>query len=143
MMGLAGTIKPLGLAFAGCVVFAGIALAQDLNSYRAQHGKPALSYSGDLAGIAHEHAQSMAGRNSLDHRGYKRRLGFTGALTAENVLTGCGDLACAISGWARSGGHRRNMLRGDVSAYGIASAVSARGRRYWVLILGNPSRPVD
>jgi uncharacterized protein YkwD len=34
-------------------------------------------------------------------------------------------------------GHRANMLRGDVSAYGIASATGANGRRYWALELGN------
>jgi hypothetical protein len=28
------------------------------------------------------------------------------------------------------------MLRGDVSAYGLASAVGENGRRYWVLELG-------
>jgi hypothetical protein len=29
------------------------------------------------------------------------------------------------------------LLRGDVSAYGIASATGANGRRYWALELGN------
>jgi len=29
------------------------------------------------------------------------------------------------------------MLRGDVSAYGIASATGENGRRYWALELGN------
>jgi hypothetical protein len=28
------------------------------------------------------------------------------------------------------------MLRGDVSAYGIASATGANGRKYWALELG-------
>ena len=44
-----------------------------------------------------------------------------GVHVPENVLVGCADEACAIRGWARSPGHRVNMLRGDVSAYGIAS----------------------
>jgi uncharacterized protein YkwD len=39
--------------------------------------------------------------------------------------------------WAKSGGHRANMLRQDVSSYGLASASDDRGRRYWVLELGN------
>jgi uncharacterized protein YkwD len=38
--------------------------------------------------------------------------------------------------WSRSGGHRANMLRGDVSHYGIASATGGNGRRYWALELG-------
>jgi len=36
------------------------ALALDLNSFRAQHGRPALSVSSALAGIAYEQAHSMA-----------------------------------------------------------------------------------
>ena len=38
---------------------------------------------------------------------------------------------------ARSGGHRANMLRRDVSNYGLASADGANGKSYWVLELGN------
>jgi uncharacterized protein YkwD len=39
--------------------------------------------------------------------------------------------------WAKSSGHRRNMLLRDVSAYGLASASDDKGRRYWALELGN------
>jgi uncharacterized protein YkwD len=114
------------------------AFALDLNSFRAQHGRPALSMSATLAGLAYEQAHAMANRKSLDHKGYRERLGsMGGGLHAENVLVGCADEDCAIRGWARSGGHRANMLRGDVSAYGIASATDENGRRYWALALGN------
>jgi len=112
------------------------ALALDLNAFRAQHGRPALAASATLAAAASEHARDMAQRRSLDHKGYRARLGFFNSLTAENVLVGCPDEDCAIRGWARSPGHRRNMLRGDVAAYGLASAVGDNGRRYWVLELG-------
>ncbi|MBI4366650.1 MAG: CAP domain-containing protein, partial [Deltaproteobacteria bacterium] len=44
---------------------------------------------------------------------------------------------CAIRMWAKSAGHRRNMLMKGVSSYGLASASAANGRRYWVLELGN------
>jgi uncharacterized protein YkwD len=113
------------------------ALALDLNSFRAQHGRPALAASPTLAAAAYEHARDMARRRSLDHKGYRARLGFFSGTAAENVLVGCPDEDCAIRGWARSGGHRRNMLRGDVSAYGLASASGDNGRRYWVLVLGS------
>jgi uncharacterized protein YkwD len=56
---------------------------------------------------------------------------------AENVAYGCASEDCVIRMWARSPGHRRNMLMGGVSSYGLASADDARGRRYWVLELGN------
>ena len=58
-------------------------------------------------------------------------------MAAENVSWGCDDQACAIKQWARSAGHRRNMLLKGITAYGIASARGDNGRRYWVLELGN------
>jgi uncharacterized protein YkwD len=109
----------------------------DLNAFRAQHGKPALSVSSTLSGLAYEQAAAMAGRRQIDHKDFRARVGNFGGTHAENVLVGCDSEACAIARWAKSGGHRRNMLRGDVSAYGIASATGANGRRYWALELGN------
>ena len=125
------------------VVFAALvlatpALALDLNSFRAQHGRPALSVSSSLSALAYSQAHSMATRTRLDHAGFRARIaGLGGGMHAENVAFGCDTEDCAIRMWARSGGHRANMLRGDVSAYGIASATGANGRRYWALELGN------
>ncbi|HEY4982079.1 MAG TPA: CAP domain-containing protein [Pseudolabrys sp.] len=117
--------------------FATPALALDLNSFRAQHGRPALSPSATLSGAAYAHANDMARRKSLDHNGFRQRMSHTGSTAAENVLFGCADEDCAIRMWARSAGHRANMLRGDVTSYGLASATASNGRRYWVLELGN------
>jgi uncharacterized protein YkwD len=114
------------------------ASALDLNSFRAQHGRPALSMSSALAGLAYEQAHSMASRKRLDHANFRARVAsMGGGVHAENVAFGCADEDCAIRMWSRSGGHRANMLRGDVSAYGIASATGENGRRYWALELGN------
>ncbi len=55
------------------------------------------------------------------------------------MLVGCADEACAIANGRSSGGHRSNMLRRDVTHYGLASADGAKGRRYWVLELGGES----
>jgi uncharacterized protein YkwD len=114
------------------------AFALDLNSFRAQHGRPALSMSGPLAALAYEQARSMAARRHLDHANFRARVaGVSSGINAENVAFGCPDEDCVIKMWARSAGHRANMLRGDVSAYGIASATGDNGRRYWALELGN------
>jgi uncharacterized protein YkwD len=114
------------------------ALALDLNSFRAQHGRPALSMSGPLAALAYEQARSMATRKRLDHANFRARVAaVSSGVNAENVAFGCPDEDCVIKMWAKSGGHRANMLRGDVSAYGIASATGENGRRYWALELGN------
>ncbi len=126
----------LSLALAALLA-AAPAAAMDLNSYRAAHGRMPLTPSGVLMGIAYAHAADLARRRHLDHRGFRRRMGAVASTAAENVSYGCGSEDCAIRQWARSVGHRRNMLMGGVSAYGIASAVGTNGKRYWVLELGN------
>ena len=114
------------------------AAALDINSFRAQHHRHALRHSAALAGAAYAHAHSMASRRRLDHANFRSRTAnMGGGVHAENVAFGCETEDCAIRMWSRSGGHRRNMLRGDVSAYGIASARGDNGRHYWVLELGN------
>jgi uncharacterized protein YkwD len=121
---------------AALLALSGPALALDLNAFRAQHGRPALAMSATLSGLAYQQASLMAGRSQIDHKDFKKRIGPVGSTHAENVLVGCDDEACAIAKWAKSGGHRRNMLRGDVSAYGIASVTGSNGRKYWALELG-------
>jgi uncharacterized protein YkwD len=122
--------------FAGIILF-GPAVALDLNSFRAQHGLPALSASGSLAGAAYSHAHNLAARQRLDHSGFRQRVSLTSGTAAENVAFGCATEDCVIRMWARSGHHRANMLRRDVTSYGLASADGGNGRRYWVLELGN------
>lgn len=120
------------------LVFIGLASsaqAMDLNSYRAKNGRVPLRVDSSLAGLAYFHAMDLARRGALDHRGFTTERGPLGA-AAENVSYGCGDEACAILQWARSARHRAAMLRKDVTAYGLASVVSASGRRYWVMELG-------
>lgn len=126
------------LAAVLAVVFAAApALALDLNGFRAQHKLPRLKHSALLAGAAYEHARDLARRNRLDHNGFEERMGMISSMAAENVLVGCRDRACAFRVWAKSPGHRRNMLMKGVTRYGLASATAQNGRMYWVLELGN------
>jgi len=90
-----------------------------------------------LHALAQQHANDMARRNSLDHRGFMQRRGPAGAV-AENVAVGCGSEACARQMWMQSPPHRANMVLGGCQA--VASAVSASGRRYWVMEIGDTSR---
>lgn len=131
---------PLARAAALAAIFAALAspaLAQDINAFRRANGRNALHISHTLSAMAHAHASSMAARQHLDHDGFYQRIGTSRGAHAENVAFGCPDIGCAIRMWIRSNGHRANMLRKDVSAYGIASASGANGQRYWVLELGN------
>ena len=86
-----------------------------------------------LHGLAQRHAQDMARRDSLDHAGFVRLRGPAGAV-AENVAVGCDTEACARRMWMQSPQHRANMMLGGCQA--VASAVSASGRRYWVMEIG-------
>ena len=133
MRHLCRTIALVALALAA----AAPAAALDLNSFRAQHKLPPLAMSSALAGAAYAHAQDMASRRRLDHKNFRRRLAVHASAAAENVAFGCATEDCVFRMWSRSAGHRRNMLLRGVSAYGLASAVAANGRRYWVLELGN------
>jgi uncharacterized protein YkwD len=129
--------RGLVIAALTSIFLASSASALDLNSYRAQHGRQPLSPSGALSAAAHSHAQRLAGLQRLDHAGFRQRVSTERGTAAENVGFGCDTEDCAIRKWARSGRHRANMLRRDVTSYGIASAVGSNGRRYWVLELGN------
>jgi hypothetical protein len=87
-----------------------------------------------LHALAQRHANDMARRNSLDHSGFMQHRGPAGAV-AENVATGCDTEACARRMWMQSPQHRRNMTMGGCQA--VASAASASGRRYWVMLIGS------
>jgi len=86
-----------------------------------------------LYALAQQHASDMARRNSLDHAGFMRYRGPAGAV-AENVAVGCESEECARRVWMQSPPHRANMMFGGCQA--VASAVSASGRRYWVMEIG-------
>ena len=148
-------MRALACALTLSVAFAAPALALDINSFRAQHKLPPLSYSAAYAGAAQAHASDLARRDHLDHNGFRARMGALSSTAAENVAyvqcprgsvsagglfggaSGCATAEKAYAMWARSAGHRRNMLMKGISSYGIADAVSASGKHYWVLELGN------
>jgi uncharacterized protein YkwD len=130
---------PLLLLVAGCGSLGSLTgtpeTATSLNGFRAQHGRAPLTSDGKLTSMAQAHAADMARRDQLDHNGFMEFRGPRGA-RAENVALGCKDTACVIQQWVNSSGHRANMLRADITKYGLASATSASGKRYWALELG-------
>jgi len=109
--------------------------ATSLNGFRASHGLGQLTSDANLTALAGEHAGDMARRDSLDHDGFMSRRGPKGA-RAENVAYGCKDSPCVIQQWVNSSGHRKNMLIPAVTKYGLASATSASGKKYWTLLVG-------
>ena len=109
--------------------------ATSLNGFRASHGLGQLRTDGTLAALASEHAADMARRDNLDHNGFMTHRAPRGA-RAENVAYGCKESACVIQQWVNSSGHRKNMLIPSLSRYGLASATSPSGRKYWTLLVG-------
>lgn len=131
------TLFATALASIAGTFLATSAFPLDLNSFRREHGLPPLSMSGTLASAAGGHAHNLASRQRLDHDGFRQRVSITSGTAAENVAFGCATEDCVIRMWARSARHRANMLRRDVTSYGLASADGSNGMRYWVLELGN------
>lgn len=129
----------LAAALAGCGTFSSITgapeTATSLNGFRASHGLGQLDTDSALTALASEHAADMARRDSLDHDGFMTRRGPRGA-RAENVAYGCKDSPCVIQQWVNSSGHRKNMLIPGLRRYGLASATSSSGKKYWTLLVG-------
>jgi len=101
-------------------------------------GGLALADCGALYALAQQHANDMARRNSLDHDGFRARIApLVKSAAAENVAWGCATADCVYRVWAKSSGHRDNMLMRAITHYGLASAAARNGRRYWALELGN------
>jgi hypothetical protein len=128
----------LALTLAGCGTFSVPGTpetATSLNGFRASHGLSELRTDGTLVALASAHAADMAQRDSLDHNGFMTNRGPGGA-RAENVAYGCKESACVIQQWVNSSGHRKNMLIPSVTRYGLASATSPSGKKYWTLLVG-------
>ena len=125
----------LMLAIVTCAFPAAAKSSPTVNGLRAAYGLKPLSTDAKMARLARSHAQDMARRESMDHAGFLQQRAPAGA-RAENVAVGCADNACAIRQWVNSSPHRANMLLANAKSYGLASAVSRSGARYWALILG-------
>jgi uncharacterized protein YkwD len=109
--------------------------AMDINTFRKANGLKPLRQQAALTTLARTHAQDMARRQSMDHAGFYAIRAKRG-VAAENVAYGAPSMSGAMQQWINSWAHRANMLRPDFTRYGIASAVSASGTRFWALELG-------
>jgi uncharacterized protein YkwD len=125
---------PAALAL-GLVLTAAPATAADVNSYRKANGLKPLRQHAGLTALARAHAADMARRNTMDHAGFFEVRARRGA-AGENVAFGCADSTCALQQWINSPPHRANLLRPDFRRYGLGSARSASGQRFWALVFG-------
>ena len=103
-----------------------------INRERAAHGLPALAMDARLTQAAQLHSDDMGRRNFYDHtdpdgrqpsdRVYAQGVPPHATTVAENIHWGTGYLGSPreiMRDWMNSPGHRRNILRPEVSHIGV------------------------
>lgn len=109
-----------------------------VNRERARKDLPPLECDGALSAIAQDHAEDMARRGYFDHfspegKSHADRLRAAGVYfrcAAENIAFNHRGPKSVVNLWMGSTGHRRNILRDDLTKVGIGSY-----NRYYVLLL--------
>ncbi|MCV0394006.1 MAG: CAP domain-containing protein [Rhizobiaceae bacterium] len=147
-------ILSFGLLHAACAGGPGSRIAESGGASRAAYG-----YMADIRGAAglaravpdsrleraaEEQARLMAEAGRMAHTARRGR-DFTsrmrangiGGKAAENIANGRMPMTEVFDMWKASPPHRRNMLDPAFTRYGLASATTAEGRRYWALVLAN------
>jgi uncharacterized protein YkwD len=110
-----------------------------VNALRAKHGLHALKLSPELEAAAQRHAQDMARRNFLDHKGSDgsspanraKRAGYNFCTVAENVAAGQRSSGEVMQAWTDSTGHRRNMLKPKARDIAVVRGPNNK----WVMML--------
>jgi uncharacterized protein YkwD len=123
------------------------AMRDAVNFVREYHGLVPLALDIDLSRAAQGHAEELARRGELSHRGldgsrlgnHLREVDYPYSVAAENLAAGPPEADGAVILWLNSPGHRRNLLLEGVTAIGVgyarAPARDDRFRHYWVLVL--------
>jgi uncharacterized protein YkwD len=116
----------------------------EISAYRKTYGLPAVTLDPKLTDLARQQANAMAERSSMDHNVYasfrSRMASYNPASAAENIAMGTNTFGDTLARWKSSPGHNANLLKGNVTRFGVASA-SHHGTTYWALILASPSDP--
>jgi uncharacterized protein YkwD len=106
-----------------------------------------LTISPELRKAAQRHAEDMARRSYLDHRGKngsqpKQRVkdaGYEPRLTGENIAFAPESAEEVVAGWLASPGHCANIMDSRFADTGIAVATGRkRGHIYWVQVFALP-----
>lgn len=116
----------------------------EINTYRRKNGVRPLVLDARLSRAAAMHSKDQAKRGRIGHSGSDgsmpkdraRRAGYRAKIASENVASGQKSFSDAMYYWKRSSGHRRNLLRPNVTAAGVAMAKTQDKRAYWTLVLG-------
>lgn len=96
-----------------------------INAYRSRNGLAPLVQHPVLQKLARQHSRYQASRRRLGHDGYRQRSAKAAAagLTrrcAENAGRNYRSAEQLFTGWRRSSGHNRNLLRPNLRYAGVS-----------------------
>ncbi|WP_417741761.1 CAP domain-containing protein [Salipiger sp.] len=117
------------------------AAAPSLNAFRSSRGLRPLSRSAKLDAVAQAHARDMQSMNRMTHTGSNGsqmtdRLqsgGYRYRTAAENVAQTGQGMDRVMELWINSPGHRSNMLKTNVTEYGVG-----RAGDFYTMVLAAP-----
>lgn len=117
------------------------------NEERAKEKLNSLEVSPKLTKAAQRHADDMAKRKQMGHKGSDgsspfdriKATGYRYRRAGENVAFGRFSTERLMKGWMDSPGHRKNIL-GSYSQIGVACAIAEDGTSYWCATFGIPLR---
>lgn len=120
----------------------------DLNAYRAQYGLSPVMLNEKLNRASHIHAADLAQAGIISHTGTDgsshadrvQRQGYYFSIAAENVATGQNSWEETFKAWQDSPGHNENLLRDDVTEFGIALVYEPKTTysTYWAMLVASP-----
>lgn len=120
----------------------------DLNSYRARHGLSPVTLEPKLIEASRIHADDLAKAGIISHNGTDgsthgdraNRVGYNFSIAGENVATGQKSWTQVFKAWQESPGHNENLLRPDVSEFGIALVYEPKTAysTYWAMLVAEP-----
>ena len=120
----------------------------DLNTYRAEHGLEPVRLVEKLNIASEIHAADLAQAGIISHEGTDgsthgdrvMRVGYNFTIAGENVATGQRSWDDVFQAWKDSPGHNENLLRPDVSEFGIALVYEPKTTysTYWAMLVAEP-----
>ncbi len=120
----------------------------DLNTYRRANGLKPVSLNAKLSKASQVHAEDLAKHGIISHTGTDgsghgdrvQRQGYYFSIAAENVATGQKSWEKVFKAWQDSPGHNENLLRADVTEFGIALVYEPKTayQTYWAMVVAAP-----
>ena len=120
----------------------------DLNAYRRSKNVAELIYDERLNRASEVHARDLATAGIISHTGTDgsghgdriQRQGYYFSIAGENVATGQMSWEAVFEAWQKSPGHNANMLRDDVSEFGLALVYepTTTYSTYWAMLVADP-----